>query len=81
MGQEIIWEHNFTCELDLVTNYCVLVLGGPGCFLSSPNSRWHAAEDISPTACPVLGKLGAGSLVVSWAAGMGVGLNHCTSGK
>lgn len=39
MGQKIIWEHNFACELSQVTNYCVLVLGGPTCFLSSPNSR------------------------------------------
>lgn len=39
MDQKIIWEHNFACELSQVTNYCVLVLGGPTCFLSSPNSR------------------------------------------
>lgn len=54
MVEEIIWERNLACELGLVTNYHVLVLEGPGCFLSNPNQWTYATEDFPPCVYPKL---------------------------
>lgn len=52
MVKEMIWEYNMSCELGVGDNYHVLMLEGPGCFLSNPN-RWRHATDFPHRVYPV----------------------------
>lgn len=58
----MIWEHNLVCGLGRVTNYHVLVLEGPGCFLRNPDLWRCGTEDFPPCGHLTLSRAWAGSL-------------------